>query len=53
MPEGTIALPTIKTLAYLQERLGGILHTRIWFHAAPGIATEADALDHGRHLRRD
>ena len=37
--------PTIKTLADLRKRLGGIPLDRIWFHPAPGTATEKDVLE--------
>jgi Uma2 family endonuclease len=37
-----IACPEIKTLADLQRRLGGVPLERIWFHPAPGTATEKD-----------
>jgi hypothetical protein len=36
MAPATIAPPTIKTLADLRKRLGGIAVERIWFHPAPG-----------------
>jgi Uma2 family endonuclease len=45
MSQATIALPDIKTLADLRQRLGGIPLERIWFHPAPGTATEKDVLD--------
>ncbi len=38
----TTVSPEIKTLADLWERLGGIPLERIWFHPAPGTATEKD-----------
>ena len=44
MSHATIAPPDIKTLADLQQRLGGIPLERIWFHPAPGTATEKDVL---------
>jgi Uma2 family endonuclease len=40
-----IAPTTIKTLADLRKRLGGIPLDRIWFHPAPGTATEKDVLE--------
>ena len=40
----TVAPPDIKTLADLRERLGGIPLERIWFHPAPGTATEKDVI---------
>ena len=45
MTRATIAPPTIKTLADLRKRLGGISLDRIWFHPAPGTATEKDVLE--------
>jgi Uma2 family endonuclease len=45
MTRATIAPPTIKTLADLRKRLGGIPLDRIWFRPAPGTATEKDVLD--------
>ena len=45
MSQATIAPPDIKTLADLQRRLGGIPLERIWFHPAPGTATEKDVLE--------
>jgi Uma2 family endonuclease len=45
MPQATIAPPEIKTLADLRRRLGGIALERIWFHPAPGTATEKDVLE--------
>jgi Uma2 family endonuclease len=45
MSQATIALPTIKTLADLQRRLGGIGLDRIRFHPAPGTATENDVIE--------
>ncbi len=45
MAQATIAPPTIKTLADLRKRLGGIPLDRIWFHPAPGTATEKDVLE--------
>jgi Uma2 family endonuclease len=45
MAQATIAPPTIKTLADLRKRLGGIPLDRIWFHPAPGTATEKDVVD--------
>lgn len=44
MSQATIAPPEIKTLADLRKRLGGIPLERIWFHPAPGTATEKDVL---------
>ena len=40
----TLALPEIKTLADLRQRLGRIPLERIWFHPAPGTATEKDVI---------
>jgi Uma2 family endonuclease len=45
MSQATIAPPDIKTLADLRHRLGGIPLERIWFHPAPGTATEKDVID--------
>jgi Uma2 family endonuclease len=45
MSQATIAPPEIKTLAYLRQRLGGIRPERIWFHPAPGTATEKDVIE--------
>jgi Uma2 family endonuclease len=45
MSQATIAPPDIKTLADLRRRLGGIPLERIWFHPAPGTATERDVID--------
>jgi len=45
MPPATITPPLIKTLADLQKRLGGIPLERIWFHPAPGTATEKDVIE--------
>jgi Uma2 family endonuclease len=44
MSPATIAPPEIKTLADLRERLGGVALERIWFHPAPGTATEEDVI---------
>jgi Uma2 family endonuclease len=44
MSQATIAAPDIKTLADLRRRLGGIALDRIWFHPAPGTATEKDVV---------
>jgi Uma2 family endonuclease len=44
MPQATIAPAEIKTLADLRRRLGGIPLERIWFHPAPGTATEKDVI---------
>ena len=44
MSQATIDRPDIKTLADLRERLGGIALERIWFHPAPGTATEKDVI---------
>ncbi len=44
MSQATIAPPEIKNLADLRRRLGGIPLERIWFHPAPGTATEQDVL---------
>src|SRR6516165_7582804 len=44
MSEATIAPGDIKTLADLRQRLGGIPLERIWFHPAPGTATEKDVV---------
>jgi len=45
MPQATIATPDIKTLADLRHRLGRIPLERIWFHPAPGTATEKDVIE--------
>ncbi len=45
MTQATIAPTDIKTLADLQRRLGGISLERIWFHPAPGTATEKDVIE--------
>ena len=45
MSQATIAPPDIKTLADLRQRLGGIPLERIWFHPAPGTATEKDVIE--------
>ena len=45
MSQATIAPPDIKTLADLRQRLGGIPLKRIWFHPAPGTATEKDVIE--------
>jgi Uma2 family endonuclease len=45
MSEATIAPAAIKTLADLRQRLGGIPLERIWFHPAPGTATEKDVIE--------
>ena len=45
MSTATIAAPDIKTLADLWKRLGGISLERIWFHPAPGTATEKDVVE--------
>jgi Uma2 family endonuclease len=45
MSQATIAPPEIKTLADLRRRLGGIPLDRIWFHPAPGTATEKDVIE--------
>jgi hypothetical protein len=45
MSQATIAPPDIKTLADLRKRLGGIPLERIWFHPAPGTATEKDVIE--------
>src|SRR5262249_26069881 len=44
MSETVIAPADIKTLADLRQRLGEIPVERIWFHPAPGTATEKDAV---------
>src|SRR5271156_4220948 len=44
MSRATIAPADIKTLADLRRRLGGIPLQRIWFHPAPGTATEKDVI---------
>jgi hypothetical protein len=41
----TIAPGDIRTLADLRRRLGGIPLERIWFHPAPGTATEKDVVE--------
>jgi Uma2 family endonuclease len=45
MSLATSAPPDIKTLADLWQRLGGIPLARIWFHPAPGTATEKDVIE--------
>ncbi|MFI5459468.1 MAG: Uma2 family endonuclease [Isosphaerales bacterium] len=45
MAPATIAPPMIKTLADLQKRLGDIPLERIWYHPAPGTATEKDVIE--------
>jgi hypothetical protein len=45
MPQATIAAPDIRTLADLRRRMGGIPLDRIWFHPAPGTATEKDVVE--------
>ena len=45
MTQATIAPADIKTLADLRRRLGGIPLERIWFHPAPGTATEKDVIE--------
>src|SRR5208337_938741 len=45
MSQVTIAHPDIKTLADLRQRLGEIPLERIWFHPAPGTATEKDVIE--------
>ncbi len=45
MSTATIAPAEIKTLADLRRRLGGIALERIWFHPAPGTATEKDVIE--------
>src|SRR4029077_9574158 len=44
MSPATIAPPDINTLADMRPRLGGIPLERIWFHPAPGTATEKDVI---------
>jgi Uma2 family endonuclease len=44
MTQATIDPPDIRTLADLRRRLGGIPLERIWFHPAPGTATEKDVI---------
>jgi Uma2 family endonuclease len=44
MSRATIVSSEIKTLADLRQRLGGIPLERIWFHPAPGTATEKDVI---------
>ncbi len=44
--------PTIRTLADLHERLGGIPLHRIRYHPAPGTDTEADVLVHPHGEKR-
>jgi Uma2 family endonuclease len=45
MSVATIGPGEIKTLADLRKRLGGIPLDRIWFHPAPGTATEKDVIE--------
>jgi hypothetical protein len=43
--QATVAPPTIKTMADLQTRLGGIPLDRIWIRPAPGTAIENDVIE--------
>jgi len=52
MPQATIASSHIKTLADLRQRLGKIPLERIWFHPAPGTATENDVIEAERRENR-
>jgi Uma2 family endonuclease len=52
MSQATIAPPDLKTLADLRRRLGGIPLERIWFHPAPGTATEKDVIEAERRENR-
>ena len=52
MSQTTIAPPDIKTLADLRKRLGGVPLDRIWFHPAPGTATEKDVIEAERRENR-
>jgi len=45
MSQATISPVSIKTLADLQNRLGGVPLARIWYRPAPGTATEKDVLE--------
>ena len=45
MAQATVGPPTIKTMADLQTRLGGIPLDRIWFRPAPGTAAERDVIE--------
>jgi Uma2 family endonuclease len=45
MSPATSTSAEIKTLADLRQRLGGIPLERIWFHPAPGTATEKDVIE--------
>src|SRR5260370_18720142 len=45
MTQATVARPDIKTVADLRRRLGGIPLARIWYHPAPGTATEKDVIE--------
>ncbi len=45
MSQAMIVVPEIKTLADLRRRMGGIPLDRIWFHPAPGTATEKDVVE--------
>jgi Uma2 family endonuclease len=45
MSQARIVHADIKTLADLRRRLGGIPLERIWFHPAPGTATEKDVIE--------
>ena len=45
MSQATFVHADIKTLADLRRRLGGIPLERIWFHPAPGTATEKDVIE--------
>src|SRR5579883_1151685 len=48
----TAAPPPIRNLADLRKRLGGIPLERIWFHPAPGTATEKDVVEAEEHKQR-
>ncbi len=52
MSQATLTSPEIKTLADLRRRLGGISLERIWFHPAPGTATEKDVIAAEAHGNR-
>jgi hypothetical protein len=45
MAQATITAPTIKTMADLQTRLGGIPLDQIWIRPAPGTAIERDVIE--------
>ena len=52
MVQATISPPTIKNIADLQTRLGGIPLDRIWCRPAPGTAVENDVVEAESHENR-